>query len=158
MLCKTCCIISCMYWTITTVGSKCVLYFCRLVGYVSRSTHGCGRSTTDRQFYYCNGRPIEHPRVSSICLYCLLAFSYFPCGFPYTLSLVCLSLPTSPLPFPSLPPLSLSPYFSPTSPSLSPYILPPSPPTSPSPSLYLPLTTAPSPLSLLLPYLPQNQK
>lgn len=38
----------------------------RLTGYVSRCTHGCGRSTTDRQFYYCNGRPIELPRVREL--------------------------------------------------------------------------------------------
>ncbi|CAI8006676.1 Mismatch repair endonuclease PMS2 [Geodia barretti] len=38
--------------------------FCRLAGYVSRCAHGSGRSTVDRQYYYCNGRPFELPRLS----------------------------------------------------------------------------------------------
>jgi DNA mismatch repair ATPase MutL len=36
----------------------------RLAGYVSRCAHGSGRSTVDRQYYYCNGRPFELPRLS----------------------------------------------------------------------------------------------
>ena len=40
--------------------------FCRLAGYVSRCAHGSGRSTVDRQYYYCNGRPFELPRVREL--------------------------------------------------------------------------------------------
>lgn len=43
-----------------------VSLFRRLVGYVSRCTHGCGRSAVDRQYYYCNGRPFELHRVREL--------------------------------------------------------------------------------------------
>ncbi|CAL1282724.1 unnamed protein product [Larinioides sclopetarius] len=38
----------------------------KLEGYVSNSTHGEGRSSTDRQFYFINGRPCDLPKVSKL--------------------------------------------------------------------------------------------
>ncbi|XP_055946183.1 mismatch repair endonuclease PMS2-like isoform X1 [Argiope bruennichi] len=38
----------------------------RLEGYISNSIHGEGRSSTDRQFYFINGRPCDLPKVSKL--------------------------------------------------------------------------------------------
>lgn len=35
----------------------------RLEGYISNSNHGEGRSSTDRQFFFINGRPCDLPKV-----------------------------------------------------------------------------------------------
>lgn len=35
----------------------------RLNGFVSKCEHGSGRSTTDRQFFFINGRPCDHSKV-----------------------------------------------------------------------------------------------
>ena len=37
----------------------------RITGYISKCTHGFGRSTTDRQFFSFNGRPCDHAKVYS---------------------------------------------------------------------------------------------
>ncbi|GFY69738.1 mismatch repair endonuclease PMS2 [Trichonephila inaurata madagascariensis] len=38
----------------------------KLEGYISNSNHGEGRSSTDRQFYFINGRPCDLPKVSRL--------------------------------------------------------------------------------------------
>ncbi|XP_035233556.1 mismatch repair endonuclease PMS2-like, partial [Stegodyphus dumicola] len=38
----------------------------KLEGYISNSTHGEGRSTTDRQFFFINGRPCDLPKVAKL--------------------------------------------------------------------------------------------
>ncbi|GFT12521.1 mismatch repair endonuclease PMS2 [Nephila pilipes] len=38
----------------------------KLEGYISNSNHGEGRSSTDRQFYFINGRPCDLPKVSKL--------------------------------------------------------------------------------------------
>lgn len=35
----------------------------KLEGYISSCAHGCGRSGSDRQFFYINSRPIDNPKV-----------------------------------------------------------------------------------------------
>ncbi|CAG8491776.1 9915_t:CDS:10 [Paraglomus occultum] len=35
----------------------------QVVGYISKPIHGCGRNTTDRQYYYINGRPCTLPKA-----------------------------------------------------------------------------------------------
>ncbi|XP_014362083.2 mismatch repair endonuclease PMS2 isoform X1 [Papilio machaon] len=37
-----------------------------LVGYISTCAHGCGRSSTDRQFYYVNSRPCEPTKIMKL--------------------------------------------------------------------------------------------
>jgi DNA mismatch repair protein PMS2 len=37
---------------------------CHIVGYVSKINLGVGRSDNDRQYVYCNGRPVDMPRIS----------------------------------------------------------------------------------------------
>ena len=37
---------------------------CRLEGYISLCAHGMGRSSTDRQFFFINGRPFDSSKVS----------------------------------------------------------------------------------------------
>ncbi|GIX91555.1 mismatch repair endonuclease PMS2 [Caerostris darwini] len=38
----------------------------KLEGFISKSTHGEGRSSSDRQFYFINGRPCDLPKVSKL--------------------------------------------------------------------------------------------
>ncbi|GIY39175.1 mismatch repair endonuclease PMS2 [Caerostris extrusa] len=38
----------------------------KLEGFISNSTHGEGRSSSDRQFYFINGRPCDLPKVSKL--------------------------------------------------------------------------------------------
>ncbi|GFR30840.1 mismatch repair endonuclease PMS2 [Trichonephila clavata] len=38
----------------------------KLEGYISNSNHGEGRSSTDRQFFFINGRPCDLPKVSRL--------------------------------------------------------------------------------------------
>ncbi|XP_038064303.1 mismatch repair endonuclease PMS2-like isoform X2 [Patiria miniata] len=38
----------------------------KLTGYVSKSDHGQGRSSADRQYYYINQRPCDFPKVSKL--------------------------------------------------------------------------------------------
>lgn len=44
----------------------------RLEGYISNSNHGEGRSSTDRQFFFINGRPCDLPKVLQIYLFLCL--------------------------------------------------------------------------------------
>jgi DNA mismatch repair protein PMS2 len=37
-----------------------------VVGYISKSAHGEGRSSSDRQFFYVNSRPCVQPRVLGV--------------------------------------------------------------------------------------------
>jgi len=38
----------------------------KMNGYISSVRHGCGRSTTDRQFYFINKRPCDFPKLSRL--------------------------------------------------------------------------------------------
>ncbi|EEB12470.1 DNA mismatch repair protein pms2, putative [Pediculus humanus corporis] len=35
----------------------------KIEGYISSCSHGCGKSGSNRQFYYINQRPIDHPKI-----------------------------------------------------------------------------------------------
>ncbi|CAI5437608.1 unnamed protein product [Caenorhabditis angaria] len=37
--------------------------FIKITGFISNCEHGCGRSTSDRQFVYINNRPVDYSRV-----------------------------------------------------------------------------------------------
>eukprot|EP00731_Ephydatia_muelleri_P020224 Em0012g1049a len=43
-----------------------LLQLFRLSGYVSRCNHGYGRSSTDRQFFFFNNRPCDHPKLAKL--------------------------------------------------------------------------------------------
>ena len=51
------------------VGGKRSTNVVEVVGYVSKSVHGEGRSSADRQFFYVNSRPCVQPKVSSKLFY-----------------------------------------------------------------------------------------
>ena len=38
----------------------------RIKGYVSKAAAGCARTSTDRQFFYLNGRPVDLPRATRV--------------------------------------------------------------------------------------------
>jgi DNA mismatch repair protein PMS2 len=40
--------------------------YCTITGYVSKAGSGVGRSDNDRQFLYCNGRPVDIPKFSKV--------------------------------------------------------------------------------------------
>ena len=42
-------------------------YKIRLVGYISKISFGCGRSSKDRQFFYINKRPIQYQQLAKCC-------------------------------------------------------------------------------------------
>jgi DNA mismatch repair protein PMS2 len=39
---------------------------CRVEGFVSRPGAGCGRASSDRQFVYVNGRPVDLPKINKL--------------------------------------------------------------------------------------------
>ena len=39
---------------------------CKISGYVSKAGHGVGRSSSDRQFWYVNGRPVDLPKFTKV--------------------------------------------------------------------------------------------
>lgn len=43
-----------------------------VMGYVSKSAHGEGRSSSDRQFFYVNSRPCIQPRVLESMIWLIL--------------------------------------------------------------------------------------
>ena len=43
---------------------ECVRDTVRISGYVSRAGTGVGRSDNDRQFLFCNGRPVDLPKIT----------------------------------------------------------------------------------------------
>jgi DNA mismatch repair protein PMS2 len=47
------------------IGGKRTTESIEVVGYVSKSAHGEGRSSSDRQFFYVNSRPCIQPKVLS---------------------------------------------------------------------------------------------
>ena len=51
------------------VGGKRSTEVVEVIGYVSKSAHGEGRSSADRQFFYVNSRPCVQPKVSSKLFY-----------------------------------------------------------------------------------------
>ena len=70
-------------------------------GYISRVGEGVGRNDNDRQFVFCNNRPVDVPKVSKVinevrrrlgkldcdCFYCFVIFCYV------MLCCICLFLP-----------------------------------------------------------------
>lgn len=38
-----------------------------LNGFISSCAHGCGRTSSDRQFFFINSRPVDCQKVSTIC-------------------------------------------------------------------------------------------
>jgi DNA mismatch repair protein PMS2 len=47
------------------IGGKRTTEKIEVVGYVSKSAHGEGRSSSDRQFFFVNSRPCTQPKVST---------------------------------------------------------------------------------------------
>lgn len=45
------------------IGGKRTTESVEVVGYISKSAHGEGRSSSDRQFFYINSRPCIQPKV-----------------------------------------------------------------------------------------------
>ncbi|XP_065887523.1 mismatch repair endonuclease PMS2-like [Dysidea avara] len=43
-----------------------VMKMFRITGYISRCNHGCGRGSNDRQFYFINNRPCDHPKLARV--------------------------------------------------------------------------------------------
>ena len=50
----------------TSLTDTNVIQHCRIVGYVSKVGLGVGRSDNDRQFVFCNGRPVDLPKVIKV--------------------------------------------------------------------------------------------
>jgi len=51
---------------IRQIGGNHTIEKIEVVGYISKSTHGEGRSSADRQFFYINSRPCIQPKVLQI--------------------------------------------------------------------------------------------
>lgn len=51
----------CVEWINLLVGNE-----CRVEGFLSRPSAGCGRSSRDRQFFFINGRPVDMPRAAKV--------------------------------------------------------------------------------------------
>ena len=52
----------------------------RIVGYASKAGLGVGRSDSERQYSFCNGRPVDLPRVVKTMnevIFLLFCFLYF---------------------------------------------------------------------------------
>ena len=59
------------------IGGKQTTESVEAVGYISKSVHGEGRSSSDRQFFYVNSRPCIQPKVLQECLSLMLDCTNF---------------------------------------------------------------------------------
>jgi hypothetical protein len=50
--------------SVSESGRRCRGDVVRISGYVSKAGAGVGRSDNDRQFLFCNGRPVDLPKLT----------------------------------------------------------------------------------------------
>lgn len=55
--------------------------YCTITGYVSKAGAGVGRSDNDRQFLYCNGRPVDIPKFSKVIFVLFIYMGIYVCHY-----------------------------------------------------------------------------